>query len=89
MKAWGRLEVGTVITISTAHIPEKELKFLEDCWNDRELYDSNHWINRFQWANFDYGYMIGGNGLQTFLEEDDDVEAMPQFIREVAELAKK
>ena len=88
MKAWGKIELGSVATISTAHIPQDDLELLEAVLDKKSkiIEDREHWIHRLQWSTFDYGFMLGGWGIKNMLEEYR--ASMPQFLVEAAELAR-
>lgn len=87
MRKWGRVEIGTVATISTAHISQDELDILNDVHEHRtrEIDDPDHWINDLVWASHPYGYMVTTPGLIRRAKEKPD--ETPRFLIEAAELA--
>lgn len=87
MTNWGRIEVGTVATISTAHIPPDAAELLEAVHHDRsrEVADPSHWINSLQWGSTLYAFMVHGHGLRRLITES--VEGTPDFLLEAARLA--
>ena len=87
MKKWGRVEVATVATISTAHISQAELDILNDVYEHRtkEIEDPDHWINDLTWASHPYGYMVTTVGLIRRAKEKP--EDTPRFLIEAAEFA--
>ena len=88
MKQWGRIETGTVATISTAHIGREELDLLNDVYKYRtkEIDDNDHWIADLNWASYHYGYMVSAPGVIRRAKENP--EETPAFLLEAAELAR-
>ena len=88
MRNWGRMETGTVVTISTAHLPREALDLLNSVYKEqsKEIKDDDHWINDLVWASYAYGYMVTGSSLRRRLE--DKRESTPEFLLEAGVLAK-
>lgn len=87
MREWGKLETGTVVTISTAHITKDALDLLNAVHREqsREVEDPRHWINDLVWGVHPYGFMVTGHGLRRRLEEEKD--GTPEFLLKAGELA--
>ena len=88
MKKWGRVEIGTVVTLSTAHIGRDELDLLNDVYEHqtKTINDPDHWIQDLVWASHPYGYMVSCTGL--IRRADEKTKETPAFLMEAAELAR-
>jgi len=88
MRAWGKIEKGSIFTISTAHLDEAVSKALEDRYESgRDIDgDPNHWLNGMVWASFDYGYAVTGSSLlRRKAEHADDT---PQCLLDIADMVE-
>ena len=84
MKDWGRVEICSMIVVSTGHIPEKAAKLLERKHrNSDDIYEADdHWINDLNIGTSEYGYFISVTSLGRRVKEEKDVE---DWIKETYE----
>jgi len=88
MKAWGRIEVSTIATISTAHIPSKDRNIIEDAIanENSDAYSEGHWVKELTWISFEYGYLVSGRSLIRTKKENP--ECLPDHFNEMAQMAE-
>lgn len=87
MKKWGSIEMGSVATVSTAHIPQQHMDLLGAVLDDRSrtIEDPDHWINDIVWASHPYGWLMTTPSLIRRSQEKD--KDTPNFLIEAAQLA--
>lgn len=86
------MELGTIATVTTAHMTEEVAKVLNSRFQDGEsIDDSAHWINDLQWAGFEYGWLlsIASDRFDERKPEFAENEQIPKCILEIAIFAKK
>lgn len=85
MRDWGSVEVGTIATISTGHIPQEKINELERLLvqNEENNNPYDHWSRRINIANWNYGYLVNGGDLKRYSQTD---KVLPKFLKELAEL---
>lgn len=88
MKAWGRIEVSTIATLSTGHIPSQDRDIIEDAIaNDNsDAYEHTHWVRDLTWISYKYGYLVSGTSLRRVKKENPD--SLPDHFKEMAQMAE-
>lgn len=82
MKNYGKVEIASMIIVSTAHITEKDAGILETKIK-KEAYaeDPDHWVNDIEILGSDYAYMISMSSLSLY-----DKEKLPKWLRNAYEM---
>lgn len=86
MKHWGRVEIGMIATVSTAHLPPAALASLEEHSKSPNLTPEHEWYSRVHIASSRYGYGLNASSLANFVDGESDV---PPFLRETSRLCSE